>query len=94
MKAKDVKELKRKLKEELHRRNGYGSVSHLAAKRYNFDEQPEDGKPIKAEHGEKTVNLLLQIEDVEGLKVIGNGSHTVKAVDSAGNVSKVTFTIR
>ena len=28
------------------------------------------------------------------LKVIGNGSHTVKAVDSAGNVSKVTFTIR
>lgn len=53
MKAKDVKELKRKLKEELHRRNGYGSVSHLAAKRYNFDEQPEDGKPIKAEHGEK-----------------------------------------
>lgn len=28
------------------------------------------------------------------LKVIGKGSHTVTAVDSAGNVSKVTFTIR
>lgn len=73
MKAKKVKELKRKLKNELHRRNGYGSVAHLAANRYNFDEQPEDGKPIKAEHGEKTVNLLLQIEDVDGLTAVRKG---------------------
>lgn len=28
------------------------------------------------------------------VKVTGNGAHTVKAVDSAGNVHKVTFTIR
>lgn len=28
------------------------------------------------------------------VEVTGNGSHTVKAVDSAGNVHKVTFTIR
>ena len=28
------------------------------------------------------------------MKVTGNGKHTVKAVDSAGNVHKVTFTIR
>lgn len=28
------------------------------------------------------------------VKVTGNGAHTIKAVDSAGNVHKVTFTIR
>ena len=61
--AEKVIELKAKIKAEMLRRNGHGSLEKYAGSSYDFTITPVKGELIKAEHGQKTVDLLLKIED-------------------------------
>ena len=49
MTAAQVVELKEKLKAELARRNGNGSVAEFASEEYDFTEVPKEGQPITEE---------------------------------------------
>ena len=61
--AEQVIELKAKIKAEMLRRNGHGSLATYGDSTYDFTTNPVIGELIKAEHGQKTVDLLLKIED-------------------------------
>ena len=54
--------IKSRIKAEMTRRNGYGSLASYGTSSYDFNEAPTQGKVVKAEHGEKTINLLRKIE--------------------------------
>lgn len=79
--ASQVIELKTKLKAELKRRNGLGSVAHLASAKYDFIETPEDGRPITADQGKKIIDLLIQIRDYKDLKFVIQGDTLPEAFD-------------
>ena len=61
--AEKVIELKAKIKAEMLRRNGHGSLESYGGSSYDFTITPVKGELVKAEHGQKTVDLLLKIED-------------------------------
>lgn len=61
--AEKVIELKAKIKAEMLRRDGHGSLATYGDSTYDFTTNPVIGELIKAEHGQKTVDLLLKIED-------------------------------
>lgn len=65
--AAQINELKAKVKTEMARRSGYGSLARFAGSEYGFDQTPAPGGLIMAEHGRKTVNPLLHIKDYPGL---------------------------
>ena len=80
--AERVNELKKQIKTEMARRNGYGSLSsnsgydfvspgenvNYAGPDFDFTDPPDAGDIIVAEHGEKTVDLLLLVNDHGDLK--------------------------
>lgn len=80
--AAQVVELKKKLKAELYRRNGNGSVSEFASKEYDFTEVPEEGKPITEEQGKKIIDLLLKICDYKDLRYVTRGDTIPEAFDA------------
>lgn len=61
--AKQVIELKAKIKEEMLRRNGHGSLVTYGDSQYDFTINPVANELIMLEHGQKTIDLLLKIED-------------------------------
>lgn len=67
MTAEQINELKSKIKAEMLRRNGHGSLESYGDSSYDFDVIPVTGEKVLVEHGKKTVDLLLKIEDYEGL---------------------------
>jgi hypothetical protein len=73
MKASELKQIKERLNKELLRRNGYGSVAHLAGPEYQFDVDPEGSGEILEEHGKKTLDLMLQVADFESIKFVEKG---------------------
>ena len=68
--ADQMNALKAKVKAEMARRNGYGSLSEFSSSEYDFQEIPTAGSPVKAEQGQKVINLLLKIKDKGTLKNI------------------------
>jgi hypothetical protein len=76
MTVQEFEELKRKLKVELARRNcngqdyGRGSVAEYAGSTYDISQMPTVGMKTKPEHGKKTVDLFLQIEDFGDLRLV------------------------
>ena len=71
--AKDINTLKAKIKSELLRRDGNGSLAVFAGSDYDFNLVPEAGSPVMAEHGQKTIDLILKIAPVNGLKEVKKG---------------------
>ena len=65
--AAQVMTLKAKIKAELLRRSAHGSVAAYGGEDYDFTKNPEPEGVIEAEHGQKTVDLLLQIAPHAGL---------------------------
>ena len=63
MDVNKVIELKGKVKNEMLRRNGYGSVSNLGSDTYDYNVQPQVGEMILEEHGKKIIDPLLAITD-------------------------------
>jgi hypothetical protein len=82
MTAEQVIELKAKLKAELARRNGLGSVAEFASEQYEFNEVPQAGKPITADQGKKIIDLLLQICDYKDLRCVVKGDTLPEAFDA------------
>jgi hypothetical protein len=70
MTSAELKTLKSKIKAEMTRRNGFGSLSTYGGSAYDFTVQPAAGGKILPEHGQKTIDLLLQIKDYSGLKLV------------------------
>lgn len=81
MTAEQVIELKEKLKAELARRNGVGSVAELAGPEYDFLENPKPGQPITADQGKKIIDLLIQICDYKDLRYVRAGDTIPEAFD-------------
>lgn len=72
--AEKVIELKAKIKAEMLRRDGHGSLASYGDSNYDFITNPVIGELIKAEHGQKTVDLLLKIEDYGDLTLSNQNS--------------------
>lgn len=97
MTAEQVIELKAKLKAELARRCGNGSVAEFASEQYDFSNVPKSGEPITVEQGQKTVDLLLKIMDYGDLKQVTKGdtlpdSFDAELIDLVDRLSKEEFT--
>ena len=74
MTAAEINEIKQKIKNEFARRNGYGSLEQYSNNNYDFIEEPQQGLLITAEHGQKTIDLLLQIEDIPDTEFVIQGN--------------------
>ena len=72
MTAAEIISIKERIKAEFARRNGYGSVDQYTNSIYDFNIMPETGKAILEEHGQKTLDLLLEVGEIsntyKGLK--------------------------
>lgn len=53
--AEELITLKAKVKAEMARRNGYGSLEKFAGTDYDFTVTPKSGETILAEHGKKVI---------------------------------------
>lgn len=73
MTAAQINVIKSRLKAELARRNGFGSVSGYSQSGYDFTKIPVQGEVILAEHGQKTIDLLLKIASLGDLKAVASG---------------------
>jgi hypothetical protein len=82
MTAEQVIELKAKLKAELARRSGLGSVAEFASDEYDFTEVPQAGRAITADQGKKIIDLLLQICDYKDLRYVVKGDTLPEAFDA------------
>lgn len=70
MKASDLTTLKAAIKAEMLRRNGFGSLAEFGGTTYDFTVAPAVGVKTKPEHGQKTIDLLLKIEDYGNLVLV------------------------
>lgn len=79
--AEEFKALKSKIKEEMNRRClaglderetpvDFGSLRKFASTEFDFTEIPIKGEKILTEHGEKTINLLYEIKDLDNLEYV------------------------
>ena len=71
--ASQMNSLKTKIKAKMLRRNGYGSLSEFGSSTYDFTTTPATGGTIYAEQGQKTIDLLLKVKDIAGLKNVVTG---------------------
>lgn len=70
MKASELISIKAALKAEMLRRNGFGSLAEFGGSAYDFAVAPGIGVKTKPEHGQKTIDLLLKIEDYGNLVLV------------------------
>lgn len=82
MTTEQVKQLKAKIKAEMLRRDGNGSLASYGSSSYDFSATPTAGSSVKAEYGEKTINLLLQIEDYGDLSLVNAGDPIPQSFNS------------
>lgn len=68
--AGKINELKSEVKALMLKRTGYGSIQTYGGAEYDFSSIPAKDTVIKTEHGIKTVNLILQINDYPGLSAV------------------------
>ncbi len=76
MKAEEFKNLKSRIDTEINKRClnnadtaqgvDFGSLRQLTES-MEFTKPAEAGKPVLAEHGEKTINFLYEIKDIDGV---------------------------
>ena len=87
MTAQELIALKTAVKTEMARRSGYGSLStnggygyadknqsvNYSSSTYDFSATPTSGGSVLAEHGQKTIDLILKINEVGDLKPVTKG---------------------
>ena len=73
MTSEELIAIKSRINRTLAKRNGIGSVAHLAGDEYKLPELKR-GSPLTAEIGEKTVDLLLDVVGTETYPELGKGS--------------------
>ena len=79
-------DIKRRIKAEMSRRCRNGSLTAYAGSQYDFTETPATGKPIRAEHGQKTAGLLQNIKDY-GFSGIQEGAKIPDGFNNANLVA-------
>lgn len=79
--ASNFNELKSLIKAEFARRSGNGSLVPYTSSNYDFNNIPTTNGPILLEHGEKTINLLLDVVNVDNFSKVQTGS-IVKSLDT------------
>ena len=67
MSASEINAIKAAIKSEMGRRigagaDGAGGLTSYSKTSYNFSENPTSGGIILAEHGQKTIDLLLKVK--------------------------------
>ncbi len=68
--------IKQKVKAEMNRRNlnnsstNYNSLAAYGGTSFDFSNAPVAGEVINSEIGEKTINLLYQVEDLENVEFV------------------------
>ena len=82
MTVEELKTLKAKLKAEMLRRDGVGSLVAYGGSAYDFSTQPAVGMKTKPDFGEKTVDIFLKIEDFKDLKLTQEGNPIPRALGS------------
>jgi hypothetical protein len=65
VKADLINDLKTKIKAEMQRRKGYGDISAYGGTAYDFTNAASVDKPVLAEHGEKTINIMYAVKDID-----------------------------
>lgn len=65
VKSDFIKDLKTKIKAEMQRRKGYGDISTYGGTAYDFTNAASVDKPVLAEHGEKTINIMYAVKDID-----------------------------
>lgn len=70
MTVQQLKNLKAAIKAEMLRRNGFGSLAAYGGSSYDFSTTPVVGMKTLPEHGQKTIDLILKIEDFKDLKLV------------------------
>ena len=66
--AEKFNSIKARVKAEMSRRNGYGSMASFSGSDYDFTVTPAKDGVILKEHGQKTVDLLRNINQSDGLE--------------------------
>lgn len=89
--ADEINALKQKVKTEMARRSGYGSLAMLAGATNDFASVPAPGKRILAEHGQKTINPLLQVADVPGLVLVDGQTPEGDVPSTTGDIIPAAF---
>ena len=89
--AEQVNELKAKVKTEMARRSGYGSLERCAGSESEFDQTPAPGGRILAEHGRKTINLLLNVKDYPGLVLVDGETPDGEIPSTSGDAIPTGF---
>ena len=109
--AAQIVDLKAKIKAEAARRKYYGSLStnggynyavkdsavDYSSSTYNFSTTPTSGNAILAEHGQKTIDILLKIKDYGDLKKVAKGdplpgSFNSELITYVNNLAKESIT--
>ena len=67
--ASEINSLKTKVKAEMNRRSGYGSLTSYGSSSYDFTTSPTSDAKILTEQGQKVRDLLLQIKDIPNTKL-------------------------
>nr|DAL46635.1 MAG TPA_asm: hypothetical protein [Caudoviricetes sp.] len=49
----------------MQRRKGYGDISAYGGTAYDFTNAASVDKPVLAEHGEKTINIMYAVKDID-----------------------------
>jgi hypothetical protein len=65
------------------RRAGYGSLTAYSNSIYDFTTAPVKDGEIKAEHGQKTIDLLLQVKDQGDLRFVNQGELIPSSLESS-----------
>ena len=88
--ASELNSLKTKIKNEMARRKYDGSLVDYSGSSYDFSTTPSSGNKILLEHGEKTINLMLKVQDVGNLRNVATGEKIPSSFDYDTLNSKVT----
>lgn len=77
----EIKDLKAKIKVEMQRRSGNGSLVSYATSEWDFSQIPDKNTPILTEHGKKTIEPILAIKPINGLEIPIKGKNIPKSFD-------------
>ncbi len=72
--------LKARMREVFKRRKYYGDLSRFAANSYDFIIDPKSGDIILSDHGAKVINLILSVNDIEGIRKIENDNYILRDI--------------
>lgn len=90
-----INNLKARLKAALVKRRYYGDLSSLASSANDFSTTPQLNGLVLSEHGQKTINLLLNVTNLGNLKKIENDNYIlrdIKAIETWLNNYENTVT--